>query len=378
MNKIDRRRFPDIECNGQTYSYNGTETPLEQVLEVMGNKSIFLVGNGGQGKSTTLFSYWLDHISNENCLYVDLRLLNSTEGEDAIENYIYMRYHIKLSVCYANYIILLDGVNEAPLGLRETYKNQEPQFLTEMKDFLGFGCRIVLSSRADDIGLIEESKIFDLDEEKISFCELHSLRVEQVQDVCPEEIHRYDDAVTHLLQNNAMLSMYQGLNSVLGVEVFNNQNEICAGMLLVKYFDVYMRLKYIKKFISGEYGGYSYKDIYEELNDSKTKRSNEWIQLANSSWNKFNKVLVKSAFSNQITEEDVNKFGTSALELGILRISAEFNGRKKVYCFADELYQTYYLIKKFSTIIDVKDKEKSIVIAPAAGGFVYFPENFLN
>lgn len=370
--KIDKRRLPDIECEGGIYLYRDNAMPLEQVLAKGNGRSVFLVGNGGQGKSTTLFAYWLEHFGDS--IYVDMKLLSSRQGEYAIQNIIKEEYFISIEILSRNTIILLDGINEAPLGLREKYKNQKPQLISEIDKLRAMGFCIVLAGRLDDVGLLgEEDEIDDgFNVNQFAVCTLHELREQQVKDVIPHLI--YSEPLIHLLQNNAMLSMYCGLNSILGVDVFESDDKICAGVLLEKYFEIYIRLKYIKKFVSGEYGQYTYKDIYEELN---LKRKRELIREADKSWNQFNSVLLKYAFSNRISENVLHQCGESALALGILRSTNECVKGKQEYCFADELYQTYFLMQYFKKLLCAK-KNDSVVIAAAVSGFIYLPERVLN
>ena len=123
---IDRKLLPNI-ClgeNGQTFSYDGERSPLEQVISAT-DKSLFLCASGGIGKTTSLRAFWLDFLRGKHnipCIYIDLKFLIANYRNDSIRSYIQgiNQYKIDISQFTKNAskpILLLDGANEAPIDL---------------------------------------------------------------------------------------------------------------------------------------------------------------------------------------------------------------------------------------------------------------------
>ena len=341
MNKIDRRRFPDIEYEGKIYSYDGVETPLEQVLNATNGKSIFLVGNGGQGKSTALFSYWLDHIADRNCIYVDMRGIKSEEGRKAcaISDYISAKYHLALKNLSRDTLILLDGVNEAPIDLRR-FNGSGCDLLTEIVG-IHERVRFVISSRNQTITVYPREYIpqSELTDETIKYCELLSLTSNQVVDTIKKNSsYVLNPALLKLLENNAMLSMFNDAQ-LMGIEIFSQDEEICAGVLLDKYFDRYLRLKFIQLTAPTSKSAAEIFDLIEQ--------GDEDIGDANKKWEKLCGQLTDLAFCSKISKKDLISYNGSSLpRLGI------FREVKDGYVWGDEIYEEYFEALHIRGVID--------------------------
>lgn len=372
MNKIDRRRFPDIECDGQTYSYNGNETPLEQVLAVTGNKSIFLVGNGGQGKSTVMRSLWLDSIcykenskageEHPQCIYVDLKLLSrneNTERDGYIRSYIKSIYNIDieyLSEADEKPILLLDGANEATADLREKSNSGVCVLVQEFENLLE-NFRLVISSRSKHI-TIDNSYVGSGKDEfsqgvsnRLQYCNLCNLGDEIIDKKAPQ-IEK-DSVLYKLLKNNMMLHIYENLSNY-GIEI--DQNKITAGKLLELYFDICFKTRYVMNTLQLRINEVALYDTIKKIEGVKRQKPKVVFQSSNE-----RSVAQALEYFDLIYDYLVNCSGANKIEKKQLRdrlILSELEhtailsqSDDETYVWANEIYQDFFESKKLARAI---------------------------
>lgn len=341
MQKIDKRRLPDITIRetGETYyGRDGEKTPLEQVLEASEEKSIFLVGNGGQGKSTTLFSYWVDHICDGNCLYVNLRMLNPADKENAIEKYLLRNYHLNIHAL-KECLLLLDGINEAPEGLLTKPENDDIDFqpyLYREIFTIESNLKVVISAR-NDLDIVNISRY--------KKCILNELRDEQTSE------NFADKKMQQLVRNNQILSMYRDLkNSEHDLFQIGYKN---AGQLIEDWFENFLRIKFIQRFLQGRY----------DLTENEIKKLLErnsipfYIREAKNKWEKFINLLIweghflvrgKPRYLRLWLPEfliDYDEFREMSAYLGIIHIET-IERDIVLLTWTDDFFGEYFRVKK--------------------------------
>ena len=158
--RLNYKRLPDLSLYTEqgeiVYSLTENNSPLSQILdnEIYKDNNIFLTGIGGQGKSFTLYEYYQRNISRrnwKNCIYIDLRMLDEKDGEEAIRRYILKTYGYGWTDIPLKAILLIDGINELPYGLRKVRKNGMSFILSEIKTLLEAPFRLVIGSRTTEI-----------------------------------------------------------------------------------------------------------------------------------------------------------------------------------------------------------------------------------
>lgn len=347
MGKIDKRRLPDIEWDGQIYSYRGEQTPFEQALSGTNERSLFFVGNGGQGKSAMLFSYWIEHMADS--LYVDMRMLNGRDRGNAIREYIKTQYNVTTQNLLKSTVLLLDGANEVPIDLKRM--NENGSYLLNEVALLSKEFRVVIGSRSQALTMSDRTHEVqrEFSQEDYCYCNVLPLRKEQISSSLLSKTN--NPSLLKLLENNAMLSMVEDM-TINGIEVFASDEEISAGVLLRKYFDQYLRLKFIKL---ASLSFMPDKQILEAIYNK-----DEDIISADIKWDKLCDKLKELAFLNVIPKEEIDNYRSSVSRVGILREQGEN------YYWSDELYQEYFVIKKYLDFIcrewvDAQQYEDDIV-----------------
>lgn len=321
MHKIDKNRLPDITIRetGDTYRYDGIKTPLEQVLEVVkdletAKDGIILVGHGGVGKSQMLFDYWLTHIADGNCFYVNIKMLDGRKHEKAIETYFEETYKIMTMKLLSNCIILLDGINEAPYALRKEHEGGSYLY-QEIRGLLGReSIRLVLCGRSEQITECDKIKSIDeLFKFNFVYCTVNKLRDEQVK--CALQ---YDGALPNVLKNNQMLTMYMQLIEE-GISLDDSQ--LSTYSILDSFMDEYMGRKF-RRVVKGY--------VDEDLSEQEIGKSMEELY-------EIYRVLTSVAFSADIDHKAISVYEDVIVNLGILV------RRKGKYTWSDELYQCYFM-----------------------------------
>ena len=379
--KIDRHLIPDIDFGDGSelfeYEFDKKGDPissssLEQALKTVGDKSLFLTAEGGQGKTTTLRSFWLDFLSRKQdalCLYVDLKRLSINAGSKAIKQYIYDCYHIdRDNLQNHKPLLLLDGANECNVDLRDvTDANDDCKLVTECKDLIKSGIRIVLSSRLGIIRVKESdsqknieqyqskesdsqknieqySKDFSIDE--IQYTNVCSLRDEQIEYCLKEELFKniHDRApMIDLLRNNMMLHIYTRLKDY---DIEFEPKEMKAGILLDKYFQICFRTRYVRSCIGDLGRKYpTDKKLYDEIKKIEDKNKTNMpddneanIRLKSKRFDLISKKLTEKSGEMTIEAEELCDIDLGTFEnLSILTKDA--NG---MYAWSNEVYQEYF------------------------------------
>ncbi len=385
--KIDKKRLPAInyfknENEEVCAEYKSKSSPLYQVLADVGEKSIFLIADGGRGKSTTLRSLWLDSLCGNNnlkCIYVDLKLLDERGCEDAasgnviaIRNYINEKLHISLNPFTSglkdNPILLLDGANEAPELLRGKPNKDSQCFLVRECKELMKSFRVVISSRSKKIStnIYDQSKENryseepDFKDDEIQYCDLQWLTDAFIEEKFSETTN--NPALLSLLKNNMMFSMYSDMKA-FGIEFAKNE-KLTAGKLLECYFTVCFKAKFIKDTLNLK----KYKNYEELLADIKRIQDNfiDKNKISQDSTNndiaeqikKYNAVynyLVEHAFESSFKETDLANIGIMLLSLDHLSILIK--NSDDTYIWANEIYQEFFEAKRICLCIDRMSKD---------------------
>ena len=300
MKKIDKKLLPEIECDVRYENKEGYDSPLLQLLkdEKYKDKSFYLTAQGGTGKTTTLFSLWLDYLCGKHdipCVYIDLKMLDKNAVKP-IENYLWTTYKfdlVQLSSGNLKPVFLLDGANEAPILLRRK-KNGRCLLVEEIAALIS-AFRVVVTCRTEAIAIDYDAgeKMSGGDEFSnnvvyVSICELTD---SQLQGVATGAVP--GTALYNLLKNNMMLAMYLDLKSY---GVVHENTEIKAGRLLEDYFTICFKTRYIRNILGdrlvseilddGQYGdlalneeGKRYTCIQNvsECRDDLLRKSIKWI-----------------------------------------------------------------------------------------------------
>lgn len=365
--KINRVLLPDIKYSDEsgeyTFSYNGGASPLEQALNST-DKSLFLVAMGGQGKTTTLRTLWLDSLrgkSNITCIYVDCKLLKAEEQAKAITKFIEKEYKLDIAKSKFNIkpIILLDGANEAHYSFRDD-SHDECLLTQECKRLICDGFRLIVSSRSMQIGMgirsEENNNLCEFSHDDMQYCKLCELTTEQIKSTL---LNVEDDTPLHnLLKNNMMLMMYSGLKHC-GEEI--DKERITAGELLKKYFDKCFKVKYIAASVpSIELKDSELFDKIVEIETRKRHNKNIVFQFDEEkiaeSLDKFDltdKFLTANATSRVFSEKEVkeNNYLTTLEHLSVL-----YKTPDNEYIWANEIYQEYFEAKNiFRLICAIRD-----------------------
>lgn len=331
---IDIRRIPDLILINKNkeiiFSYKNKKSPLTQILDSKkyADKHIFLTGAGGQGKSFTLREYYEKNKElqdGKKCIYIDLKMLDERDQESAISKYILKSYHCTMKEIPLKAILLLDGINELPYGLRKVRENGTSFIVTEIKSLLDAPYRVVLCSRNEKISINNSIFINDLPDELSDYnflhCKINSLRDEQVESIVSESRR-----LLHILKNNQMLSMYIDL-CAKGVKI--DETLLCGGVILDKYMDEFIREKARRYLIS------------HDDEDSPDYQ----IESANDKIDNIYKTLSMESFSSSISTSTFSKDFDLVENLGIL-VKKDEN-----YIWADEIYQCYFIISILSALI---------------------------
>ena len=209
VHTLDRLSSLDQKENKYGYLLRNSvtyRTPLVDCLNA--SKHLFLVGEGGLGKTTTLVETcrWLLS-AGEYAVYIPLKELN---GHNSLEQYFErtvfegnsQMYKLALSIMNGNrpFYVFLDGLNEMPSDFVGTFiSNLRKGFVLG-----GKAVKLIISSRVDSLNEFHESKnefshfkFQGLDRKRIeSYIEKHGLsRVES-------------DDMLHLLHTPLMLTLY--------------------------------------------------------------------------------------------------------------------------------------------------------------------------
>lgn len=321
MHKIDKNRLPDITIKetGETYRYNGEKTPLEQVLEAVkgletAKDGVFLVGQGGVGKSQMLFDYWLMHIADGNCFYVDIKMLDGRKHETAIREYLYDNYRIEINKLSINCMLLLDGINESPYALRKehdssSYLSREITALLESKKI-----RLILCGRSEKI---TESNSATLARELSDFRFVHCVAC-KLRDAQVNSALYFDNVLPNVLKNNQMLTMYIQLKEE-GMALDNSNLSTCS--ILNDYMEEYMVKKYRRIICEHE---------DEDLSERQKERVEDDLF-------EIYRVLTANAFYATFPSTNIGDYADIVENLGIV-IHVEDK-----YIWSDEIYRCYFL-----------------------------------
>lgn len=258
---ISKKRLSNIKCLGNNeekiFSYNETESPLEQVLKST-DKSLYLVAMAGQGKTATLRALWLDFLCGDfeiPCFYIELKFLDKNKQARAIHSYVSNEYKIDLDKIDSSpqVVLLLDGVDE----LREEFRSKG-WFASECVELLK-KFRLVISERTYQIGgdRGKEKTSYGLDISQMQLCELCELGDDQISAVGIKVVE--NTGLHNLLKNNMMLSMYSDLKPY---RVDIDQESITAGKLIDLYFNIAFKAKFVKSYLNQLDNEV---DLYEEI-----------------------------------------------------------------------------------------------------------------
>lgn len=380
--KIDKRRLPNIEYKKDgkdfTAKFEGGKMPLEQVLSNT-DKSMFLIADGGVGKSTTLRALWLDSLcatqdnnkddtqkdeKHKSYIYVDLKLLddkdNSTE-ENAIYRYVNNSYCINLRTLTpdndAELILLLDGANEASSKLREKNVHDKCKLVQDIEEILRKGFRIVISSRSRDITMHKpdereyREQNSEFGENDMLYCKLGLLDESIIKKMAPNV--REDSALYKLLRNNMILKLYLDVKQYIDID----QDRVTAGKLLDLYFNVCFKTRYVKNALNLQDNE---RKLYNDkilIIETKLKDNLNGFGLYGEDKEIFEKLknfrftydyLVENSFEYELSLAQMdNSMDPSVREhLSILQKSTD-----DMYVWGNEIYQQYFRAKKCANAI---------------------------
>lgn len=370
VNPIDKRLLPSIFTQSKShkggkkiYAYN-VKSPLEQLLSDT-DKNLFLYADGGTGKSTTMYTFWLDYLSGKHaipCIYVDMKLLNKRDTSEAISRYVSDKYGIKLQniTDKTKIILLLDGANEAEYTLRTCEKTpdsgetdyKECCLVRECNNLISFGYKLVITNRTHTFQItnskeISEESAFNL--QFMEYCKLSELTDEQLSNVVPN----VDTSSTlyRLLKNNMMLYVYRNLQKF---DIHIDSNQINAGQLLKLYFDICFRVKYIKNSLKETKSELELREIISS--NAIDIYQNEEIKTENNRYDDICRYLSDYAF-----EGDFN-FVTIQQRIGIkptehLSILSCEGGIR--YVWTNEMYKQFFQASKVMRVCRDIEKGKS-------------------
>ncbi len=322
--KVNYNRLPDIsvieEQEETVYSLNGGKSPLTQILEhpEYQDKNVYLTGSGGQGKSYTLYEYY-QKSNTQQCgksLYIDLRMVDEKDHDEAIRRYILKTYGCDISDIPLKTIILLDGINELPYGLRKVRENGTSFITTEIKFLLESPFRLVLCSRNEKITVDNNSILAateELNEYRFIHCKINSLRYEQIAKAI-----RSSESFPHILKNNLMLSMYMELSSE---GIYFDNNSLSGGCLLHRYMEECIWKKARR-----------YLNKCDDIDASKKQ-----IEDADERIKELYMLLTAKAFDSSIPVEAFFE------QLDLLDALGVVTRNEDKYIWTDELYQCYFM-----------------------------------
>lgn len=324
---IAANRIPDIVLhnNGvkRVYSYKDNKSPIEQILdsEAYKDKNVFLTGVGGRGKTFSLLEYFhknREAMGGRLCIYVDLKMLDVRDHDEAIRKCIEKTYGLTLSDIPLKATVLLDGINEVAYGLRKNREFGSSYIASEIKFLLNAPFRLVLCSRNENIS-ITNSFDNELSAYDFLYCSIESLRDEQVESVISQS-----KRAAHILKNNQMLSLY---NTLLSRGIKIDETVLSGGVILDKYMDEYMRKK-----------ARSYLNNCDD-DDATLQQIESADEIINNLYRKLSKRSLSYSIPTTFFSEESHLID----HLGIL-IKTNSN-----YIWADEIYRIYALmdIQKF-------------------------------
>lgn len=323
------------------FGFNG-DTPLNQLLEAK-TQNIFLSANGGVGKSTTLFTFWLDYllgVHQKPCIYIDLKRLELNDEANAIRRFVKKKseYTLDLESTFkqADFIILLDGANEADEGLRRSGVS-DCFLVEETKHLMALGYRVVLSNRTETVHtLSSQSQNREFDKECMLYCKLSELTDEQLLAVKPD----IDKASTtyKLLKNNMMLSIFGNLK---GYGMLQDEKNVTGGQLLQKYFEICFKVRYIKNLLKTKDGEV---ELYAKIVGGQI---DDKIYDAIDKYKKVYDFLIEHACCQIIDGNEIkgNRVFDITEHLGILTNNGEN------YVWTNEIYQEYFKARLFVNIL---------------------------
>lgn len=367
------RSEPRIEVRwyGQifTYSFNG-DTPLNQLVTTHPEKNFFLSANGGAGKTTTLFAFWLDYLAsthNKTCIYVDLKRLDPAEEANAIRNFMLKNseYAIDLTAKprHDDFILLLDGANETSSELRSNGVS-DCYLVEEIKQLIENGYRIVLSNRTEVVSVLgaqhDDTKTKqsrrrywsnvkrEFETDCMLYCKLVELTDEQVSYVAPS-IDKNSTAYK-LLKNNMMLSIFGTLAQYK--DVLKDGTVVTGGWLLQQYFEICFQARYIKTLLKRKESEF---ELYEKI---IAEQREEKISDAIDKYKMVFDFLVEHACCNVIDGEQIagNRVFEITEHLGVLT-----NNDGK-YVWTNEIYQEYFKACLLVKILAELEKGKPFVL----------------
>lgn len=372
--KIDRRLIPDIKCgNGKNdivqYDFKRNMSPLEIVLsEKVPAKNLFITAEGGQGKTTTLRSFWLDFLSgkhNISCLYIDLRMLDAEDGENAIHKFIYNNskgYNLSFNDAKCKPILLLDGANEADSDLRdEIIVNKRGtgkcQLVKECEFLIASDFRVIIGCRSNTITIFNHAADIQMEGEfrdnikYIDICRLRDWQIEQCLD--KYSVVQNKRSMIDLLKNNMMLHIFMDVSRIHGEMQLV---DFKVGELLDKYFNISFMAKYIKfacNFNESEAEVYEYIcDIRKNQDDPKTARMSRAINDKLPHFNKIYKYFIEKSVESYFKTDDVifNELEEEADILCMLSLLKKIDDN--TYTWANEIYQEYFKAKSIVVVIN--------------------------
>lgn len=372
---IDRHLIPEILFEGAdekplAYDFGNNKSPLEQAFEKAGNKSLFLTAEGGQGKTTMLRSFWLDFLSGKHdtpCIYVDAKLLNQNDGSDAIKKYIEQQCHINLDSfqCEKMPMILLDGANESNVEFRRA-SNGKCALVTQCGQLMTNGIKIVIGSRSEIIRIQEKKSDSMEQSEKISkefaaeaiqYIKVCKLSDDQIKHCLGENFIHVENKqpMIDLLRNNMMLHIYVHLKNYYGINV--EPQEMKAGLLLDKYFQICFRTRYVRTCLAGLGDKFpTDKELYDEIKSIEEKSrvniplddNEDLIYKKSNRFDDVSKKLTKKSTESIIKAKELKDIDPGTFESLSILIKNGGDG----YMWADEIYQEYFVALYLKNIVD--------------------------
>ncbi|MDE6200537.1 MAG: leucine-rich repeat domain-containing protein [Clostridiales bacterium] len=361
--RIDRRLIPDIDLGSNrkplAYKFDDkgdpiSKSPLEQALEKVNDKSLFLTAEGGQGKTTTLRSFWLDFLSGKHrvpCLYIDCKLLKNENN--AIKEYIGNEYRLNIDKLVSpnnKPIILLDGVNESNTELRDKQGNGVCSLVSECQGVLEKeSFRIVIGSRSKIITTIEkeDEKNYSSSKKNSEFgdavfyatvCELRGNQIEHCLTQYNFNKNEITPSLIQLLRNNMMLYIFTHVSVFEKIQ----SQDITAGKLLDMYFSICFKVRYVKRQASlqdsEEYVYMLMKENSDLLPNEKRKLRDIKDKLQ--TYERIFEYFVAHSMQDKFTNDELNEYfedtGDKLCEISILK---KIDDNK--YTWANEIYQEY-------------------------------------
>lgn len=375
--KIDRHLIPDIDLGDGSeplaYEFDDegrstTSSPLEQALNKVGDKSLFLIAEGGQGKTTTLRSFWLEFLSGRHdkpCFYVDLKMLDASDKDNAVHNYISNNkkgYSFSLCELWCRPLLLLDGANESDGELRKKNERLACPFVEECNNLIRkANYRIVIGSRSNYVGNTDKDDLGDNlsagfirefakhDMQYISICKLRDTQIEHCLLGIYKEV-RDKHSMINLLHNNMMLYIFMNLTKY---RFHFEQNDINAGKLLNQYFEICFKVRYLRNILPESITGDDV-IIYELIKRIERGECNKGNAIERNIYNELNayKEIILYLIKNSVEGDfSVDEWQDKNLPFDILHKLALLKKiDESTYIWANEIYQEYFEALKLKNI----------------------------